>query len=121
MKNQIDCLTFQQKVDLVTSANSTPKGQGLVFPLSSRRFNAQIVLQRTGNKLQTRYVLKELIKNTVAAFVDRIENGQYRFTYEQPVVKDLGNKNEVDGEETPLFVVNTLVHKRTRDDVLCSW
>ena len=90
MKNQIDCLTFQQKVDLVTSANSTPKGEGLVS-FEFKEIQCTNVLQRTGNKLTNKVRAEGIDQEKVAAFVDRIENGQYRFIYEQPTVKDLGN------------------------------
>jgi len=84
MINPID-LPFEKKVELVTAANRIPKGEGLTFvkfvevPLNQ-------ILQRTDNVLTNKVRAEGLIQETVATFVDRINEGRYLFTYEQPVV-----------------------------------
>jgi len=84
MINPID-LPFKKKVELVTAANRIPKGEGLTFvkfvevPLNQ-------ILQRTDNVLTNKVRAEGLIQETVATFVDRINEGRYLFTYEQPVV-----------------------------------
>lgn len=84
MSNPID-LSFDKKVELVTAANRLPKGEGLTF-IKFVEVPLNQIMQRTGNKLTNKVRAEGLIKETVATFVDRIEEGRYLFTYEQPVV-----------------------------------
>ena len=90
MKNPMNSLTFEQKVELIESANSQPKGKGLKS-YTFKEISCIDVLQRTGNELTNKVRSKGIDRDKVAAFVDRIENGSYKFIYEQPTVKDLGN------------------------------
>lgn len=90
MKNSMDSLTYEQKVKLVESANSQPKGTGLKS-YTFKEILCTEVLQRTGNKLTNKVRSEGTDPEKVAAFVDRIENDSYKFVYEQPTVKDLGD------------------------------
>ena len=94
--NPID-MTFEEKVEMVTKANRIPSGQGFNFRHFADIKLRQIV-QRTGNVLANAVRGKGLDLEYIAAFADRIREGRYLFSYEQPVVKPLGYKNEF-GEE----------------------
>jgi hypothetical protein len=89
MTNQLN-LTFEEKVKLVTNANHTPKGDGVNF-LHFKEVEIDKILQRTGNVLLNLARSEGTNKETIAQFVDRINEGRYLFIYEQPVVKQLGN------------------------------
>ena len=84
MINPID-LSFEKKVELVTAANRIPKGEGLTF-IEFVEVPLKQILRRTDNVLTNKVRAEGLIQETVATFVDRIEEGRYLFTYEQPVV-----------------------------------
>lgn len=90
MENFMDSLTLEEKVKLVESANSQPKGKGLKS-YTFKEIRCTDVMQRTGNNLTNKVRAEGTDSDKVAAFVDRIENGLYKFVYEQPTVKDLGN------------------------------
>jgi len=78
-------LPFDKKVELVTAANRIPKGEGLTF-VKFVEVQLDQIMQRTGNKLTNKVRAEGLIQETVTTFVDRINEGRYLFTYEQPVV-----------------------------------
>jgi len=85
MINPID-LPFEKKVELVTAANRIPKGEGLTF-IKFVEVPLNQVIKRTGNELTKNKVRSEgLVQETITTFVDRINEGRYLFTYEQPVV-----------------------------------
>ena len=90
--NPID-MTFEEKVEQVTKANRIPSGQGFNF-LRFQEIGLHQIVQRTGNVLANAVRSQGLDLEYVAAFTDRINEGRYFFTYEQPVVKPLGIKNE---------------------------
>lgn len=90
MSNPID-LSFDKKVELVTAANRLPKGEGLTF-IKFVEIQLNQIMQRTGNKLTNKVRAEGLIQETVATFVDRINEGRYLFTYEQPVVVQIDDE-----------------------------
>ena len=90
--NLID-MTFEEKVEQVIKANRIPSGQGFNF-LRFQEIGLHQIVQRTGNVLANAVRSQGLDLEYVAAFTDRINEGRYFFTYEQPVVKPLGIKNE---------------------------
>jgi hypothetical protein len=90
MTNPLD-LSFDEKVELVTRANRIPKGPGVNFKYF---IEAELdkIIQRTGDELTDNKVrFSGLVKETVAEFQDRIKEGRYSFTYEQPTVIKLPN------------------------------
>jgi hypothetical protein len=89
MINPMD-LTFKQKVELVTNAGRIPRGDGVNFK-HFLEVELDKIVQRTGNKLTNKVRAEGLIQETVSAFVDRINENRYLFTYEQPTVKKLPN------------------------------
>ena len=82
--NPID-MTFEEKVEVVIKANRIPSGQGFNFRHFAEIKLRQIV-QRTGNVLANAVRGKGLDLEYIAAFADRIREGRYLCTYEQPVV-----------------------------------
>ena len=84
-------LPFDKKVELVTAANRIPKGEGLTF-VKFVEIQLNQIMQRTGNKLTNKVRAEGLIQETVATFVDRINEGRYLFTYEQPVVVQIDDE-----------------------------
>ncbi len=84
-------LPFDKKVELVTAANRIPKGEGLTF-VKCGEIQLNQIMQRTGNKLTNKVRAEGLIQETVTTFVDRINEGRYLFTYEQPVVVQIDDE-----------------------------
>ncbi len=74
MENPMDSLTLEEKVKLVESANSQPKGKGLKS-YTFKEIRCTDVMQRTGNDLTNKVRAEGTDRDKVAAFVDRIENG----------------------------------------------
>lgn len=96
MTNPID-MTFEEKVEQVTKSNRIPSGQGTNF-LRFQEIGLHQIVGRTCNSLANTVRGMGLDQEYVSAFADRIKEGRYFFTYEQPVVKPLGTKNE-NGED----------------------
>ena len=91
--NPID-MTFEEKVEQVTKQIVFLLVKDLIS-CDSKRLSLHQIVQRTGNVLANAVRSQGLDLEYVAAFTDRINEGRYLFTYEQPVVKPLGIKNEV--------------------------
>jgi hypothetical protein len=84
MTNPIN-LPFEKKVELQYSSQRIPVGEGVIF-IDYREVPVEDIQQRTIDGVLNRVRAEGLIQETVAAFVDRINEGRYLFTYEQPIV-----------------------------------
>ena len=87
MTNPID-LPFEKKVELQYSSQRVPVGEGVIF-IEYREVPVKDIQQRTpidGAWNKNRVRAEGLIQETIADFVNRIKEGRYLFTYEQPTV-----------------------------------
>ena len=87
--NPLD-LSFDEKVKLVINSNHIPRGEGVNFK-NFLEVELNKVVQRTGNKFTNKVRSEGIDQEVQAAFICRIKEGRYLFSYEQPTVKDLGN------------------------------
>jgi len=87
MTNPID-LPFEKKVELQYSSQRVPVGEGVIF-IEYREVPVEDIQQRTpidGAWNKNRVRADGLIQETVTDFANRIKEGRYLFTYEQPTV-----------------------------------
>ena len=90
MKYLIQTLSYEDKCKMQEQCNRRPKAEGLTFK-EYKDVPIKKIIQKIGNKLQNQARRKGLDWDKVTDFENRIKEGRYQFTYEQPVVVALSD------------------------------
>jgi hypothetical protein len=119
--NPVYDLSFEEKVELLNKNNCIPQGKGLNFDCF-KLINPENILQRTDNYSITNKVRAngtDLLK--VSLFQEKIEKGQYLFSFPQPVVVRYHGEGVT--EDLYLLVCGEhrlQAHKGLKLDMLCA-
>lgn len=84
-------LTFEEKVNIAEMSDRIPKGKGLKF-LHWAEPNLKNIVKKTNNKGTLNVVRSsQLDQNTIITFVNRIKEGRYLYSYDQPIFMKIDN------------------------------